>query len=201
MSCLTWGWSSQWSGWCWVTDCCVSSADVLSVQTEPSDCGNKAGKTSLQNGYFLRAADNKQHSVFTDKTHVWRYLLPDTDIRTLFITYSHVHLWGINCGKKDKTITINQLSSYLPCAIIWCTTHICTQYYLITSCLQFEWFSWIFLFQLLFLLWHRHFFYLCLYFKASFSQTISSSSSRGSQSTGYVFSLLCPGSKLGFIPV
>lgn len=115
-SCLTWGWSSQWSGWCWVTDCCVSSADVLSVQTEPSDCGNKAGKTSLQNGYFLRAADYVQRY---DKSDIWRRLLPDTDISTLFITYSHVHRWGSNCGKKEKTINIKQLSSYLACSVVW----------------------------------------------------------------------------------
>lgn len=51
----TCGWFSQWSGWCRVTDCCVSSAHVLFVQTEPSDCGNKAATTSLQDGDIVRA--------------------------------------------------------------------------------------------------------------------------------------------------
>lgn len=106
MSCPTWGWSSQWSGWCRATDCCVSSADVLSVQTAPSDCGNKAGRTSLQDGYCLRAAGNIQHSVFSDQTDIWGDLLPDTDISTLFITYSHVHRWGSSCGKNENTVKI-----------------------------------------------------------------------------------------------
>lgn len=53
-----------------MTDCFVSSADVLSVQTEPSDCGNKAGKTSLWDGHIFSAADNIQHSVFSDKTDI-----------------------------------------------------------------------------------------------------------------------------------
>lgn len=100
MACRTWDSSAPWGGWCWATGCCVSCADVLSVQTELAGCASKAGTTSLQDGAFL-----EQHIIEWTQCSpfVSRCLLPDTDISTLFITYSHIHRWGRSCGEREKT--------------------------------------------------------------------------------------------------
>lgn len=100
MACRTWDSSAPWGGWCWATGCCVSCADVLSVQTELAGCASKAGTTSLQDGTFL-----EQHIIEWTQCSpfVSRCLLPDTDISTLFITYSHIHRWGRSCGEREKT--------------------------------------------------------------------------------------------------
>lgn len=109
MACRTWDWSAQWGGWCWATGCCVSCADVLSVQTELAGCASKAGPTCLQDGAFL-----EQHIIEWTQCSpfVSRCLLPDTDISTLFITYSHIHRWGRSCGEKTSSSLRLQTSSF-----------------------------------------------------------------------------------------
>lgn len=123
--CPTCGWSSQWSGWWWVTDCCVSSAHFLSepsVQTEPSDCGSKAGTTSLKHRYMFRPDNLQQQMSYS--TNEWICYLKQTSARCSLHTAMYIAEGSTVEPTKRKSTRNNPLTLTMCCVLcaVWYDT-------------------------------------------------------------------------------